>query len=201
MSARALFAVGVVAVLCAACGSAQPRAGAGASRDPRLYGTRIPAGAPAEDFALRDQHGRLVRLSAQHGKLVLLTFLYTHCTDVCPLIASMLDAAVRSLGSHASSVRVLAVSVDPAGDTPLFVRWFVQRRRLGPEFHYLVGNRAELAPVWQAYNILVEGRSAGRVVHAAPVFLIDRSGSPRLFYGPPQREAPIEHDLRVLLAS
>jgi cytochrome oxidase Cu insertion factor (SCO1/SenC/PrrC family) len=65
----------------------------------------------------------------------------------------------------------------------------------------LLGTKAELAPVWQGYNIAVEGRPAGKVVHASPVFLLDRSGRPRLFYAPPQHSAAFAHDLRALVAS
>lgn len=194
MKAWTVLAAAAVLAVCAGCGASSRAAG-----QPRFDGTAIPADAPAQDFALRDQDGRLIRLSAQRGRIVLLAFLYTHCTDVCPLIASMLDGAVRSLGPDAAHVRVLAVSVDPRGDTPKHVRTFMRERRLGPEFHYLLGTRAQLAPVWQDYNVLVEGRPADKVVHSAPVFLLDRSGRARLFYGPPQRQSAFAHDLRVLL--
>src|SRR5712692_2867790 len=181
MRIRTACALAALAAVCSGCG-----APGRAARQPRFEGRAVPSDTRAQDFALRDQNGRLIRLSEQRGRIVLLAFLYTHCTDVCPLIAKDLDGAVRSLGPRALSVRVLAVSVDPLGDTPTLVRRFMRERRLGPEFHYLIGTRAQLAPVWQAYNVLVEGRPADKVVHSAPVFLIDRSGRPRLFYVPPQ---------------
>ena len=193
---RTAVVVGAAAVLAGAGLAVWAR---GAAVGPvRFEGTPIPAGAPAQDFALRDQNGRRITFSAQRGRFVLLAFLYTHCTDICPLIAKQMDSAVRSLGPRASSVRVLAVSVDPVGDTPALVRRYVRRLRLGPNFHYLLGTKAELAPVWQGYNVAVESRPA-KVVHAAPVYLIDRSGRARLFYGPPQRPGAFAHDLRALL--
>ncbi len=194
MNVRTVLAAAALAAVCAGCGASGQ-----AARQPRFDGKTIPADTPAQDFALRDQNGKLIRLSDQRGRIVLLAFLYTHCTDVCPLIAKYLDGAVRSLGPQASSVRILAVSVDPIGDTPKLVREYVHDRRLGPEFHVLLGSKAELAPVWQDYNILVEGRPADKVVHSAPVFLIDRSGRPRLFYPPPPRQGAFAHDLRALL--
>ena len=194
MNVRAASAAAALVLACTGCGSAGRAAG-----PPRFLGTVIPGDTRAQDFALRDQNGRLIRLSGQRGRIVLIAFLYTHCTDVCPLIATTLDGAVRSLGPHASSVRVLAVSVDPVGDTPRLVRQYVRARRLGPEFHYLLGTKARLAPVWQDYNILVEGRPADKVVHSAPVFLIDRSGRARLFYSHPELRGPVAHDLRALL--
>jgi protein SCO1/2 len=134
---------------------------------------------------------------------VFIAFLYTNCEDVCPLIAKSLDSAVQSLGHQASSVSVVAVSVDPNGDTPDAVRRYVRRQRLGPEFHYLSGTHAQLAPVWQAYNVLVEGRPADKVVHSAPVFLLDRRGRPRLFYSDKLTSSPAAfvHDLHALLGT
>src|SRR5882672_11633460 len=118
---RIVVAAGAVAVLAAAGGLAVWARGA--DHGPvRFEGTSVPSGTTAQDFALRDQSGRLIKLSDQRGRFVLLAFLYTHCTDICPLIAKELDSAVRSLGPRASSVRILAVSVDPAGDTPAQVR-------------------------------------------------------------------------------
>ena len=198
MRILALLALSLTCVGCGAAGHA-----ASDAKPQKFEGTPIPGGAPAQNFALRDQNGHLVRLSQQRGKFVLVAFLYTQCEDVCPLIAKSLDAAVRSLGHDASSVRVLAVSVDPRGDTPSAVRRYVRLQRLGPEFHYLIGTHEQLAPVWQGYNVLVEGRTAERIVHSAPVFLLDRRGRPRLFYSAPEggRTADFIHDLHALLSA
>jgi protein SCO1 len=196
--ARLAVAAGAAAVL-AAAGLAVWARGADHHAAARFEGTPIPAGAPAQDFALRDQTGRRIRLSDQRGRFVLVAFLYTQCTDICPLIAKQMDSAVRSLGPRASSARILAVSVDPVGDTPVQVRRYIRRLRLGPEFHYLVGTKAELAPIWQGYNVAVENRPSSKVVHSGPVFLIDRTGRPRLFYAPLQRPGVFAHDLRALM--
>ena len=62
--------------------------------------------------SLRDQHGQLVSLASERGKFVIVTFLYTHCKNVCPIVASQLNQTLRDLEPSArSDVRVLAVSV------------------------------------------------------------------------------------------
>jgi protein SCO1/2 len=167
----------------------------------RLVGQAIPSGAPALPFALRDQNGHLTRLSDQRGKLVLIAFLYTECRDVCPLIAGDLNRSVRALGSRGDDVRILAVSVDPQHDTPAAVRRYVRTHHLGPQFHWLIGTKEQLAPVWQDYNILVESRTRDQIAHAAPIYLLDRDGKPRALFPPPPRQGDIEHDLRALLAA
>lgn len=177
----------------AASGSPPPRP----AEKQSLAGSPIPEGAPALPFALRDQNGTLVRLQAQRGHTVLLTFLYTRCQDVCPLIAERLDRIAR----RHPSVRVLAVSIDPVGDTAAATRRYVREHGLGREFHWLIGTRTQLARVWQNYNILVERRSRDQVAHAAPVYLIDRRGRPRVLYAPPPSATAIAHDLKLVLAS
>src|SRR3954469_17580674 len=117
----------------------------------RFAGTELLPLKTSPDFALHDQDGRLVRLSQLRGKAVLVTFLYVHCPDVCPLIADNLDIVLRRLGPTRSGVRALAVSVDPKGDDPASVRKFIRAHRLLPQFRYLTGTRKELAPVWRAY--------------------------------------------------
>jgi protein SCO1 len=159
------------------------------------HGTRVRGATVASDFALRDQHGRTVQLSAQRGKFVVLTFLYTHCTDVCPLIAENVDRAVRSLGPRSRDVVMLAVSVDPAHDTPPAVARFVAERHLSARFHYLTGPLDELKPIWQAYNLLIQPGSAGRVAHSAYILVLDRKGRPRLYYPPLVTETVLARDL------
>src|SRR5262245_25838496 len=118
----------VVLVAAAGCGGGgEPHASTTTAASPRAFeGTRIPLDTTAADFALTDEDGKVVRLSDQRGRLVLMSFLYTSCRDVCPLIATHLDSLVRSLGKQARSVRVLAVTVDPDGDTPAVARAYVK---------------------------------------------------------------------------
>lgn len=143
----------------------------------------------------------VVRTSALRGRIVLVAFLYTSCRDICPTIAGYLNAAVVGLGSQADRVRVLAISVDPEGDKPETVQRYFKTHRLGPQFHWLLGTRDELAPVWQGYNVMVESRSIEEVAHSAPVILLDDRFQPRASYAfPPNDTSTISHDLRVLLA-
>jgi protein SCO1/2 len=151
------------------------------------------------DFALRDQNGRLVELGRQRGKLVLLTFLYTHCPDVCPLTAQNLNLAVHSLGPAGRDVRVLAVSVDPAGDTPKSVRKFVRDHRLSSRFHYLTGTAAQLSPILHAYNVTAVRHPGDDVDHTLYVLLVDRAGKGRVIFDATARPAAVAHDLRLLL--
>jgi protein SCO1/2 len=135
----------------------------------------------AHDFVLRDQSGNPVRLSDQRGRWVFLTFLYTHCPDECPLTAQRLNAVLERLGPQRSRVRVLAVSVDPKGDTPRAVKRFVSAHRLLPQFRYLTGPKPVLERTWISYNILVRWE-AKKLFHTLVTVLIDPSGHIRTYY-------------------
>jgi protein SCO1/2 len=109
-AARLLLPILGCVLLAAGCGSSK--------RQARFVGSTLHHPSRPPDCRLADQHGRVVHLAGLNGKVVLLTFLYTHCPDVCPLTASNLNAALLRLGPDRHAVEVLAVSVDPAGDTP-----------------------------------------------------------------------------------
>lgn len=164
-------------------------------------GTAVVPARFAEPIALHDAFGRAVTLASQRGRYVLVTFLYTHCPDVCPLIASNLNAALRALGPERAKVRVLAVSVDPAGDTAAAVRAYSKRMHLVPQFRFLIGSRAELRPVWAAWDVLSVQRKPDLVDHVAYTALVDPVGNVRVRYDSQVRAQQVIHDLRRLLQS
>ncbi|HEX3226288.1 MAG TPA: SCO family protein [Gaiellaceae bacterium] len=170
-----------------------------AKTSPPFVGPRIAHPSVAPDFALRDQHGQLIRLSAQRGKVVVVTFLYTHCPDLCPLTAMHVQAALDKLGARRAGVSVLAVSVDPEGDTPSSVRRFVRTHRLGPQFHYLTASRKTLSPIWREYNVTSVKVGGADPDHTLYVLLLDRSGKSRVLFDAQALPAAIAHDLRLLL--
>ena len=125
--------------------------GAQAPASPFKGALRPPA--PAADFALRDQNGDLVQLSRLRGKVVVLTPLYTHCQDTCPLTAQQVRGALDDLsGDQREGVRGLALSVDPANDTADSARRFLVERRVSGYLDFLLGPRSELQPVWRDYG-------------------------------------------------
>ncbi len=169
---------------------------AGAARAGGFDGPTISNPTRVPDFALRDQSGRLIRLSAERGKVVLLTFLYTRCRGLCPLTAVHLDTV--ALESRTRDLSVLAVSVDPKGDTKNAVRAFVRSHGLHAEFHYLTGSVGTLRPIWSAYHVS-SARYGSHAYHTLYTMLIDRSGRDRVLYDATATPAVIAHDVRILL--
>ena len=170
------------ALLIVACSSG-PSSLAG---DPGAYeGTLL--GAPAADFRLTDQDGARLTLSEFRGKVIVLTFMDSQCQDICPLTASHLRAAYRTLGDDARLVVLLGVNVNVAANTEADVAATTRRWRLNdiPTWHFLTGNSKELQPIWKAYNIAVAPNEGGEILHTPGVYLIDQTGQERWYVSTP----------------
>jgi protein SCO1 len=151
---------------------------------------------PPQDFHLRDQDGKAVSLRQFRGRVVVLTFMYTTCKDTCPLTATQIRGALDDLDHD---VPALAVSVDPVNDTPARAKQFLFQRGLSNDrMRFLLGNRAQLQPIWKAYGIRPQ---AAAFEHSAYVLLIDRHGRQRIGF-PVQQLVPedLAHDIRRLQA-
>jgi protein SCO1 len=163
-------------------------------------GAEVSPPRAAQPIALHDAWGRPVSLRALRGKYALVTFLYVHCPDVCPLIAQNLNAALRQLGPKRNQVRVLAVSVDPKGDTPAAVKRYIAQRGLLPQFRYLIGTKAQLAPVWARWHVVAVA-APGVVNHVAYTALVDPAGKERVLYDSKVKASQVLHDLRFLMSA
>ncbi len=164
-----------------------------------LQGTNLGS-TPAPDFLLKDQFGNSISLAQFKGKLVVLTFLYTHCPDVCPLTADKLYVTMQSLGNNAQQVAVLAISMDPKGDTVAAVQNFAKLHKLGDYFYYLIGTRNELAPVWASYSVDAQAAtSSGVVNHSSAIYVIDKQGRERVLLDNGFSSGQLASDLRFLL--
>jgi protein SCO1 len=197
MARLALFLAATL--LLAGCGGSAVKVEAPTPAKKLFAGGQVSPPHRAPAISLHDDSGTAVTLAGQRGRYVLVTFLYTHCPDVCPLIASNLNGAIRALGARAKNVRVLAISVDPKGDTPAAVRAYVKRMGLVPQFRYLIGSPAELKRAWAAWHVLSVRQSAGVIDHIAYTALVDPTGKERVLYGSAVHARDVVHDVRVLM--
>jgi protein SCO1/2 len=156
-------------------------------------GALRPPGIPPIAFALKDQDGKVATLDQYRGQAVILTFMYSTCKDTCPLTAQQIKGALDQVGTD---VPTLAISVDPANDTQLNARRFVNRQGLTKRMRFLLGGPAQLAPIWKAYGIRPQGKAFD---HSAYVVLVDAKGVQRVGW-PVEKLTPegLAHDLRLL---
>lgn len=181
-----------LAVIGTACGSHASTTPTGPVRSALGFVLDPPVSAP--NFALRDQEGQLTGPSRLRGHWYVVAFLYTHCTDVCPVIASNLGVALRRL----PDLHVLAVSVDPKNDTPPSVKAFIRAHNLLPRFRYLTGTREQLAPVWARYHVAVAAGPKGSVSHSTFELLVDPQGRERILYDAQVQASDVAHDVSAL---
>ena len=147
-----------------------------------------PSGLPrigaAPALALTTQEGERLALNDLGGKVVLLTFIYTSCTDTCPLLTGKLAGVRDDLGADfGSRVHFLSVTTDPERDTPDVLREYGGRFKADPAgWAFLTGTPAEVAEVTGAYGIFVRRTPRGDVDHSFLTSLIDRHGTHRVQY-------------------
>jgi protein SCO1 len=157
---------------------------------------------PAPDFHLEDQDGKSVSLADYRGKVITLTFLYTHCPDECPLIADHLRAAAEQLGDVTKQTAFIAISVDPDNDTPAAIRQFDQEHHLNGQLRYLNGAREQLQFVLKAYYLYtrVEPLNPSLVAHTTRVVVIDKKGNQRINLDKDFDPKDLANNIRALAA-
>jgi protein SCO1 len=178
---------------------------AAASKTARFDGPTLSPSLPAPPLnTLRNYDGTSFNLSAERGKTVFVTFLYAHCPDVCPLIAAKLHATYATMTpALRRRVAIVAVSVDPHGDSAGTVAAFVKLHQLNGEASYLIGSARQLVPVWKAWNVGSE-QDVSRpdlVNHSALVYGITASGKLMTIYAANFIPSEVLHDAPLLLAS
>lgn len=177
------------------------------NRTYQFQGVVIDPPAPAADFSLPDQDGRLFRLSEQRGQTVLIYFGYTHCPDVCPITLNDYKRIQTGLGPQAGRVTFVFITVDPERDTPARLKEYLTNfgpESGGPSIIGLSADRAALEPVWKAYGVYQQkqdyGSAAGYLVdHTSRIYVIDPDGNWRINYPFGMEVAKIVQDLRHII--
>jgi protein SCO1/2 len=145
--------------------------------------------------------GAPVSLASMRGRAVFVTFVYTQCPNVCPLIVSSLAAAQRSLGAAAHDATFIAVTIDPRRDTPAAVHAFLAQRGALGRVYYLLGSRRQLVPVWRAWHVTILPGPDASLSHSSEVYGISGRGKIRILYPANFTPQQIVHDVRLLARS
>ena len=197
--------IGVGAAVLGRGGSSQPvkipGKAATAAHNSRFDGLAVSPTYPVPPLALDNYLGGPVNITDFHGKAVLVTFIYTHCPDTCPLMVSKLHTALaRMPAAERSQLQIVAVSVDPRGDTRATVTHFLAGREMTGRMQYLIGSAGALGAVWSHWGIASKRapNTPDLVEHTALIYGITARGRIAVVY--PSNFSPDEivHDARVL---
>jgi len=137
----------------------------------------------APDFNLVDQFGHPVALSSLRGHEVVLAFIDSRCTSICPLTANIMYDAKAQLGASAASrVTLVAVNANPTATSIAAVQaWSINHGMLH-QWLFLTGSAQQLQSVYHSYGVYVQVDSSGNDVHDPSMYIIDAQGHERLLF-------------------
>jgi len=168
----------------------------------RFHGRDVTSENWAADFSLSDASGQVHTLRDFRGKVVLLSFGYTHCPDVCPTTLAKFAEVRRILGVHAQRVQALFVTVDPARDSAQILRAYVPN--FDPSFIGLRGTPEQTDAAVRSFHAsyqIVDRHGEIAVDHTASTYVIDDRGNTRIVTPYDQSAHALAEDVLVLLQS
>jgi len=158
---------------------------------------------PVADFRLTDQDGKPFQFKNSSGKLVLATFIFTTCPDVCPLLTAKFAAIQRALDENKTNdYLLLSISTDPERDRAAVLKEYAGRFKADlRNWSFLTGTRQDLANVWNIFRVNVTKTQTGEVNHTTLTTLIDRHGTRRVdYYGDKWQDNEVLKDIQWLRA-
>jgi protein SCO1/2 len=160
---------------------------------------------PAPATILIDSAGKPFDLASLRGKVVLVSFVYTTCTGVCPGTTQALariEETLKEAKVWATSVEFVSITLDPGRDTPEVLRQYARLFRADPTaWHFLTGSQAQVESVIAAWGMWVKSAPSGALDHPSRIFLLDPRGRQREIYNLEfLKPESVLQDVRGLLA-
>jgi protein SCO1 len=176
--------------------------GAHVSGAPRVHPGPAVLNVKAPDFILLNQDGTRFESAKLRGKVVVIDFIYTTCTDVCPLFTANFAQLQRTLNKeHAGDVFFISITTDPEVDSPKVLKAYAQR--YGADFTnwaFLTGTEEQLKAVWKGLDIRVIRKGRGLVQHTSLTTILDRQGLRRFnHFGEKWQTKDVLSDISALL--
>jgi protein SCO1/2 len=147
-------------------------------------GARLSKIGPAPAFTLTAQDGRRLSLNELHGKVVVVTFIFTSCADACPILTAKMAALQDDLGNDfGPKIFFLSITVDPEHDTPEILTRYAQVHGANLSgWAFLTGTPDEIQAVARQYGIYRKKQTGGDVDHTFLTSLVDQHGTLRVQY-------------------
>jgi protein SCO1/2 len=144
----------------------------------------LPQIAPAPEFALISQDGAPVALADFRGKVVAVTFIFTLCTDTCPVLTPMMSFVQDQLGrDFGTKIIFISITVDPERDTPEVLKEYAQAFGANlAGWAFLTGPPAVIRDVARSYGVFAAKNANGDVDHTFLTSIIDLRGILRVQY-------------------
>jgi cytochrome oxidase Cu insertion factor (SCO1/SenC/PrrC family) len=178
-------------------GTGQPGAGMPADNNPALDTGSSLGGVRAPDFRLVNQFGQQMALSQFRGKVVVLAFVDSQCTTICPLTTASMVEARQLLGPAGSQVQLLGVDANPRATSVSDVMAYSRAHTMVNQWDFLTGSLPQLQAAWRGFHIAVQVER-GMIDHTPALFVIDAHGRERTVYLTQMNYASITQAAQVL---
>ena len=178
--------------------ASSPAMGSQVTANPEVDpGTRLP-GTAAPGFTLTNQFGSRVSLSQFRGKAVVLAFVDSECTTICPLSTVSMTEAVAMLGPAAAKhIQLLGIDANPDATAVSDVRAYSTAHEMLHSWNFLTGSRSQLEAVWRDYHVYVAA-SHGDIDHEPAIYLVDPDGHERILYLTQMAYASVEQQAELI---
>jgi len=145
---------------------------------------RLPVIGAAPDFTLTSQDNKAVSLHDFHGKAVAIAFIYTSCTDVCPMLTANMATVEEKLGpAFGPKIAFISITVDPQRDTPEVLKAYADSFGVDLKgWTFLTGDAEAVRQVALKYGVIARKTPDGDVDHNLLTSLVDASGNLRVQY-------------------
>jgi cytochrome oxidase Cu insertion factor (SCO1/SenC/PrrC family) len=153
----------------------------------------------APDFRLTNQFGQPMSLSQFRGKIVVLAFVDSQCTTVCPLTTVSMLEARQLLGANGSHVQLLGIDANPAAESVGDVLAYSRVHQMVNQWDFLTGTDSQLKAVWKAYGIYVQIEH-GQVDHTPALYVISQQGREEKIYLTSMAYASVGQEAQVVAA-
>jgi protein SCO1/2 len=131
------------------------------------------------------------------GRPVVLNFIFTTCTSICPMLSSAMAQFERRLGAEAGEVHLMSISIDPEHDTPDRLVEYAQRFHAGREWQHYTGTLAASLTVQRAFDV----DRGGKMMHPVLTLMRAAPGKPWLRIEGFVTPDDLVRDYRELLAA
>ncbi len=171
--------------------SASDPADGGTTRSVRNYAV------PAVRLVRDDGKAVSLRDEMNDGRPVVLNFVFTTCTTICPMMSSVLAQFEHRLGADAGKVHLMSISIDPEEDTPARLREYARRFHAGREWQHYTGTLAASLAAQRAFDVY----RGGKMSHGAVTLMRAAPGKPWLRIEGFVTPDDLVRDYRELLAA
>ncbi|WP_409410194.1 SCO family protein [Burkholderia sp. Bp9142] len=120
---------------------------------PGTVHTMVEYAAPSVQLVRDDGQAVSLVKELDDGRPVILTFIYTSCTTICPMISQTLEQLQGELGADRDKVHIMSISIDPEADTPERLRTYAARFGAGPEWQHYTGTVDASVAAQRAFNV------------------------------------------------